>query len=768
MSDPYADAADQYWQAGWRGILPLPLAKKHNPPPGFTGATGTDPTYPDLYAWADGTDGPHNICLRLPANIIGIDVDAYGDKLGAHTLTTREQQWGPLPPTWRTTSRDDGISGIRLYRIPEGLAWPGVVGPGIETVRRDHRYAVCWPSIHPEGGTYRWINPDGIVTAGGIPDPDQLPALPHEWIMGLTGGEAAAEVNRHNLAEDAAMLWIANLHDATGDECRRMRTATDRTIADLPTGAHDAATAGAARILRYGDEHHHGTVTALTRLRTAFRHETTNPARTIAGKTLRTPAEAENEWRSIVRSAVNLIAANPSGVDTCDCDGHLTHTILDAAASDTTDTPSGSGTPTGHEQLTDGATFILDAPDTPPAIWGWDSEVLWSEGESLMIAGPPGVGKTTLTGQLLRARLGLQDDLLGWGVTPTGRSVLYLAMDRPAQIARSLRRHFNEPDRDTLAAKLRVWSGPPPADVATNPHLLHALAQLADADTIIIDSVKDAAIGLTEDETAAGYNRARQYALARNVEIVELHHLVKRGPNGAAPRQLADVYGSAWLTAGAGSVILLWGQAGDPVVQLTHLKQPAEDVGPLIIIHDHTTGISTIDTETADLPALLAANTRGLSAKAAAVHLFGTDDPTRSQTEKARRRLDSLVKAGLASLQPGAVGGNKKAPALYFPTSEAIHEPIHATPDDTPGIDPFTGHSRPFTDGDVYAGQSHSRAIHAIHAEADTSSHSRVPPPLRGDARDWPVNDTPSGLLHTCQEHDVDYVTNCPHCQAAT
>ena len=163
MSDPYADAYALYWQAGWRGILPLPYAKKKNPPAGFTGATGTDPTFPDVHAWADGTGGKHNICLRMPANIIGIDVDAYGDKSGAITLAAREEQWGPLPPTWRTTSRDDGVSGIRLYRIPEGLAWPGVVGPGIETVRRDHRYAVAWPSVHPEGGTYRWIDADGIT-----------------------------------------------------------------------------------------------------------------------------------------------------------------------------------------------------------------------------------------------------------------------------------------------------------------------------------------------------------------------------------------------------------------------------------------------------------------------------------------------------------------------------------------------------------------------------------------------------------------------------
>jgi hypothetical protein len=34
------------------------------------------------------------------------------------------------------------------------------------------------------------------------------------------------------------------------------------------------------------------------------------------------------------------------------------------------------------------------------------------------------------------------------------------------------------------------------------------------------------------------------------------------------------------ITAGAGSVVLLWGAAGDPIVEWRHLKQPAAEVGP--------------------------------------------------------------------------------------------------------------------------------------------------------------------------------------------
>ena len=44
----------------------------------------------------------------------------------------------------------------------------------------------------------------------------------------------------------------------------------------------------------------------------------------------------------------------------------------------------------------DGATFILDAEEEVPSLWGRDGEVLWAAGEPLQIVGPQGVGKTTL------------------------------------------------------------------------------------------------------------------------------------------------------------------------------------------------------------------------------------------------------------------------------------------------------------------------------------------------------------------------------------
>ena len=49
-TNPYADAYDAYWAAGWRGVLPLPYRKKTHPPTGYTGRNAAEPSYADCAA----------------------------------------------------------------------------------------------------------------------------------------------------------------------------------------------------------------------------------------------------------------------------------------------------------------------------------------------------------------------------------------------------------------------------------------------------------------------------------------------------------------------------------------------------------------------------------------------------------------------------------------------------------------------------------------------------------------------------------------------
>lgn len=216
---PYGRAARDYWRAGFTCPLPLPAGHKESPPTGYTGADARLVSFPDLQRWersrADG-----NIALRLVGSMIGIDVDAYGKKVGGRVLAAAEAELGELPQTYVSSARDDGVSGIRLFRLPEGLVITkeaehrlaerfgievetnGHVRKvsNIEIIRPDHRYMVVWPSTNPDadGAPYVWETPDGEPLEG-VPDGSLIPVLPGTWAEFLCSAKpAAAGVKRHS------------------------------------------------------------------------------------------------------------------------------------------------------------------------------------------------------------------------------------------------------------------------------------------------------------------------------------------------------------------------------------------------------------------------------------------------------------------------------------------------------------------------------------------------------------------------------------------
>ncbi|MBN7300447.1 AAA family ATPase [Mycobacteroides abscessus subsp. bolletii] len=321
--------------------------------------------------------------------------------------------------------------------------------------------------------------------------------------------------------------------------------------------------------------------------------------------------------------------------------------LLTVGLSETETPATAASTGPAGDRYIDGGSFVLDIPDTTPAVWGRGDDVLWAEGEGAMIAGPQGVGKTTLAGLLVRGLL-VGGDVLGYPVKG-GYRVLYLAMDRPRQIARALRRQLGDLDREVLAEKLVVWQGPPLSDLAKQPQLLLDMAFTIRANVVVVDSLKDAAIGLSNDEVGAGWNRARQALIAHGGQILELHHTRKSTPGGDSSSAVDMIYGSTWLTSGLGSIIHLSGEPGDPIVKLRHLKQPANDVGPLEILHDGSAGSMSLQ-GAVDLIAMAREayhqHGTGIVAAAAAARMHETDHPNKNDIEKARRKLEGYVKSG--------------------------------------------------------------------------------------------------------------------------
>lgn len=279
----------------------------------------------------------------------------------------------------------------------------------------------------------------------------------------------------------------------------------------------------------------------------------------------------------------------------------------------------------------------------------------------------------TVAQQLVLHRIGLRaGDFLGLPVTKSDRPILYFAMDRPRQAARSFRRMVAESDRQRLNSQLVVWRGPLPVDPTRGKDQFADFAEeiCPNVGTIIVDSVKDFAPGLSDDKVGSALNLSWQEVIARDIQLMLLHH-ERKAPNGVKRvHSLDDVYGSTLLTSGLGSVIVLDGEPGDPTVELRHLKQPAEPVGPLTLRHDHSVGRTVLFESRPDLLELLiTAGASGVNAEEAALAIMGR--ATDNDRKTIRRQLATLVTSGMARKETGKRSGHGSEGDRWYATPQA-------------------------------------------------------------------------------------------------
>lgn len=316
MTGPYGATAWDYWAAGWRGVLPLPSGAKWPPPSGYTGWAGVEPSGADVQTWVDGREGAGNIALRLPFGVYGLDVDDYAGKTGGAAYLAALKALGPLPKTWTVSSRDDGMSGIRLYRavLPIGRRWkdePAGHGAGIEAIHFGHRYAVVWPSMHPDTGRkYVWTGPDGDLRDGEVPRLDALPEMPAAWVEALSepGEIRTGEMAGHDEAVETVNGW------RDGEPCPRVRDAHGRALAGLRAAAdgsalHPVSVAGVHELVNLGHEGHAG-------VRRALAEHYALHVEVRAGRD-GDRAVAEREWWREVRGAIGKLPGRP--LEVCDC-----------------------------------------------------------------------------------------------------------------------------------------------------------------------------------------------------------------------------------------------------------------------------------------------------------------------------------------------------------------------------------------------------------------------------------------------------------------
>ena len=627
---------------GWR-VLPIRPGGKHPPITAWQDAATTDPA--TITSWFTGLYRGHGLgvaCGPLPNGwtLFVLDIDHHGDIDGATTLEALEAKHAKLPPTVTAITGNNGRH--IFFTAPPGVTIRNSagtkLGPGLD-IRGDGGQVVVAPTIHPNGNPYTWQRSPSewavakapgwlLALIGDTPRPERIhpPEPPRPAPAPDNDDSIAAWVNRTHRWDTQLVAdgWTPNT--PRGNEQAWTRPGKDprdgtSAVLHLPDGPfviwstsvpalqQPWATTQDGSGWAYGmfgyiaATRHHGDRSAAARIARADRTATDRPP------TSRQPP-------------------NLPPVDTAPIDPH-----------------------TWEDVAMRGGDALTHYGDAPTARWGTGDRLLWARGESLLIAGRTGVGKTTLTVSILAALIGLETECLGLPIAQAGK-VLYLAMDRPRQIIRAMTRRFHPDQYGQLNDRLIIRRGPLPSDLSKIPDLFLTMAQRYDAEVVIVDSLKDAAVKLTDDEVGGQINRAVQYLNQHDIDALVLHHNRK---GDATQKQGADyeptvedVYGSNWITSGAGSVIILHGAPGAELVKMWHVKQPAEPIGPWTLEHDHNTGRTVVVRGFEILPWLRTRGTDGATAldAARAEHAKDTLKSQGLEAARAKRRLDGLVKTG--------------------------------------------------------------------------------------------------------------------------
>ncbi|MCB0951035.1 MAG: bifunctional DNA primase/polymerase [Mycobacterium sp.] len=340
---PFKMAARTYRAAGWLGVIPLPEHRKSPPPTGYTGNHARYPDDGQVNAWLANPALSHaNIGVRLGEidgdaahEIVGIDVDHYrsGDrtKVGGDQFRELETALGLLPSTWISSARSDGVSGIRFYRAPAGLEWKGKAANDIEIIQRKHRFAVVWPSIHPEGTCYQLYppgcEPNGTSFRNAVPDATTLPALPDAWIDRLTARRTPAADHPIDIgiAVDDLYCWAESaFNNGNADAmCKQVRKQTEQHCLAIRSEAtsHDKITAAHWNLYSLAAEGHTGWQAAINTIEHTYRHDVIERGKRglgeLRGEVIRSRIGALRRVKCIVAQAADIGARYTPPLCTC-------------------------------------------------------------------------------------------------------------------------------------------------------------------------------------------------------------------------------------------------------------------------------------------------------------------------------------------------------------------------------------------------------------------------------------------------------------------
>lgn len=299
--NPYGISALAYHDAGFS---PLPALGKLLV---VKMASGRHPNVSreQIEKWSK-THGPFNVALRVPKNVIGLDIDEYKGDLDR--LKKLESELGELPPTWNSDSRG-GTGGKLLFRVPDELAsdkWQSNIS-GITIVQHTHRYVMALPSRNKESNSrYQWyMGLNGLLVPDyQIPTVDELSEIPKEWASVLKKTVDPMYYENSGISNDELEDIFNN-----DDPCIYMQTLTEicsqKLLEAYDAGLHDVGLSIIGILITAATDGHSGIVQAIDTISEIF-------VGAPRGRDL------GNEWNNLLSFVLaNVDMAGISEVDTC-------------------------------------------------------------------------------------------------------------------------------------------------------------------------------------------------------------------------------------------------------------------------------------------------------------------------------------------------------------------------------------------------------------------------------------------------------------------
>ena len=306
----FSEHAHEYLAAGF---TPIPVHHKLPPMNGVTGRKRSV-TPEDVAAWVAASDPWYgNLAIRHEQTV-AVDVDeGYGDKDGVAQLSrlAARHKLPPLPATYSTTARGDrSPSRQYLYRVPEGVHVTAETRlrskpcAAVELCYRNHRYTVCFPSVHPDtGDTYRWYfpadagSPPSWGARSAVPEVSDLAVLPDAWWHHLLTTSQVSNPNAAHVITVSESELLATFRAAAPVEATELKRVREH-VESLDHVGHDDFFANGLRILEFGREGVPGAADAYRNLKR------------LAQEYLTSQGRPDNELPNMVATIVDRVQRN--------------------------------------------------------------------------------------------------------------------------------------------------------------------------------------------------------------------------------------------------------------------------------------------------------------------------------------------------------------------------------------------------------------------------------------------------------------------------